>query len=234
MWLNRLAMATDKALLQLADVGVTRDVRMILRDVNLTVNYGDFMAITGPNGGGKTTLLRVMLGLLKPTAGRVERFDRYGNSTNRLEIGYLPQKSAIDSHFPLTVADVIASGLLGSAEPHERVREVIELMELRSHANHPIGALSGGQLQRALLGRALVARPDVLVLDEPLSYLDKHFEGRVYEILGDESRRGVTVMLVSHEMTTISAMANRHVIVDRTVRECTSQHHMVHYDCLTH
>lgn len=217
-------------LIKLEHVGLTAEGRSILSGINLTINRGDFMAITGPNGGGKTTLLRIMLRLVKPSTGTVSYIP-----TDKLRIGYLPQKNAIDSHFPITVRDVVEQGLLPvrsitKAERNERVSRVIDELELTHQSGHGLSQLSGGQLQRALLGRALISSPELLVLDEPLSYLDKHFEQRVYEILR-KIAHDTTVVLVSHEISTIAAMANRHVIVDRRLHFCHSQSHFVHYDC---
>ena len=217
------------------NVTVTWRDRTTLSNVSLNVDRGDFMAVTGPNGGGKTTLLRVLLKLLKPTEGRVTYYDADGKPTDRLSIGYLPQKNVIDSRFPITVSDLVSSGLMAQrhlprAEARELTHEMIERIGLSSHTNAVIGTLSGGQMQRALLGRALISRPELLVLDEPLSYLDKQFEQRVYDILREASR-SATIVLVSHEMSVISALANRHVIVDREITHCHAAHHAAHYDC---
>jgi len=208
---------------------MTRDDRVILSDVNLTVNEGDFVAITGPNGGGKTTLLRIILGLLKPTSGEVIY------EMKRPSIGYLPQKNMIDSQFPVSVREVIESGLLGirgigNAEKKDRVQDTLVRIEMEELADRPIGRLSGGQLQRALLGRAIISQPHILVLDEPLSYIDKHFEAHIYRIIGEIAPH-CTVLLVSHEMSRISSMANRHLLVDRKVTECTASVHYVESQC---
>lgn len=198
---------------------------VVLPDVSLTVGRGDFMAVTGPNGGGKTTLLRVMLGLLKPTFGKVRYFDASGRETKKLAIGYLPQKSNIDTRFPITAGEAVRSGLLTgyfsrpSAQDLERYEAVTDLCGIRGYLDRQIGALSGGQLQRTLLARALVSKPELLVLDEPLSYVDKTFEQQIYDIMADLAR-STTIVLVSHEMTVLGRMANRHITVDRGVSEC--------------
>lgn len=223
------------AAIQLSGVGIGWDHREILKDVNLTINRGDFIAITGPNGGGKTTLLRIILKLLKPTSGKVEYLSPEGEVSDRLPIGYLPQKNMIDSRFPITVEEVIASGLLSEKNVSretlkQRVEEILDIIDLKSHARQTIGNLSGGQLQRTLLGRALISNPSILVLDEPLSYIDKRFEDRLYNLL-NALPLSTTILLVSHEMSVISGMATRHVIVDHTIHECTSHHHFIPSPC---
>lgn len=222
-------------IIRLSHVGMEREDRTVLHDIDFTVDRGDFIAITGPNGGGKTTLLRIMLRLLRPTGGKVIYYDSEGSETSRLSIGYLPQKNAIDSHFPITVGEVVGQGLLASKgidrdERRRRIDETLALVGLEDFASRGLGRLSGGQMQRALLGRALISRPELLVLDEPLSYLDKHFEECVYKIIADAAREA-TIVLVSHEVSTIAAMANRHLIIDRSLHVCHSRSHFVHYDC---
>lgn len=216
-------------LITLDHVSMGWDGRKVLDDVNLVVRQGDFIAITGPNGGGKTTLLRIILGLLKPSRGNVTRNDP------GLRIGYLPQKNMIDSHFPISVSEVVMSGLLTVRNLEEDTRrarfsDTIRAMGLEQHADKPIGVLSGGQLQRALLGRAIISKPDLLVLDEPLSYIDKRFETRLYSLIS-ELATSTTIILVSHEMSTIAGMANRHFIVDCSLHACSARHHFIHSDC---
>ncbi|MCM1437226.1 MAG: ATP-binding cassette domain-containing protein [Prevotella sp.] len=202
---------------------------MILDNASLSINKGDFVAITGPNGGGKTTLLRVILRLLKPTSGSVEYF-RNGIAVKSLPIGYLPQKNNIDVRFPITVKEAVYSGLLSgffsknTKEDQLRFEQTAKLTEITDFLDRPIGVLSGGQLQRTLLARAIISNPEVLVLDEPLSYVDKLFEQRIYSIMESLSSK-CTIILVSHEMSVISGMANRHIIVDHTITHCHAHSH---------
>lgn len=218
--MQRPALSPDADLrpvvVEMRGVEFLRGGREILRDVNLTIRRGDFIAVTGPNGGGKTTLMRLILGLLRPSAGEVKRVQK------NVRLSYLPQKSSIDAHYPISVREVIASGLLKT--DNRAVDAMLSKMELEDHADKPIGVLSGGQQQRALLGRALISEPEMLVLDEPLSYVDKHFEQRIYDIIR-ELAPSTTIILVSHEITTVAAIANRHIIVDRTLTVCSSSHH---------
>lgn len=204
--------------------------KTVLSHVDLTVDEGDFVAITGPNGGGKTTLLRILLRLLKPSEGTVTTHRR------GLTLGYLPQKNAIDSHFPITVREVVTMGLnMGltrriTAQERARVDDTLQLVGLHEVQGQAIGQLSGGQLQRALLARAIIGEPQLLVLDEPLSYIDKHFEQRLYDIIGAVAQHA-TVVLVSHEMSTIARMVTRHLIVEQHLHECTAAHHGVVTAC---
>lgn len=220
-------------MIELDHVWMQWDNRIALQDVSLSIDEGDFVAITGPNGGGKTTLLRIVLNLLKPTQGRVV-YREQGREVKDLAVGYLPQKNMIDQRFPISVEEVISSGLLSQkldrTEVANQVAKIIDMVGLKEHAHRPIGNLSGGQLQRALLGRAIISQPRVLVLDEPLSYVDKRFEGRIYEIVSQLSRN-TTILLVSHEMSKISTMANRHIIIDKQLHECSASHHYITTEC---
>jgi zinc transport system ATP-binding protein len=196
-------------LLQLTDISAAYDGKTVLSHVDLTVYHRDFLGIIGPNGGGKTTLIKVMLGLVKPTTGSLHFF-RQGEEVHEIKMGYLPQYNQIDKKFPISVREVVLSGLAKekplwrrySAEQHERVSEMIVRMGLEGLEDRPIGALSGGQLQRAMLGRALVSNPEVVILDEPNTYIDKKFEARLYSLL-EEINKERAVVLVSHDIGSV-------------------------------
>lgn len=221
-------------IISLNNVSMVYDGHVALENVSLNICHGDFIAITGPNGGGKTTLLRIILRLLKPTSGRINYYNGTGGP-RELHIGYLPQKNLIDSRFPITVNQVVTSGLLNTGLPADeqrrRVEETLAMVDMTAHRDAAIGTLSGGQLQRTLLGRALVGHPSVIVLDEPLSYVDKYFENRIYDIIADLASH-TTIILVSHEMSRIASMATRHLIVNTTVTHCTASHHYFRTGCL--
>lgn len=181
----------------------------VLRNVNISLQENDYLGIIGPNGGGKTTFVKCLLGLKKDFTGTI-RYYRNGEAVDNLRIGYLPQYTSIDKNFPITVMEVVLSGLnrrnviLGgySSGQKEKARSVVCEMGLADFSDTPIGDLSGGQIQRALLGRAIVAEPELLILDEPSTYVDKYYEAKLYELLNDINRK-CTVILVSHDIGTV-------------------------------
>lgn len=197
--------------------------KVVLRDVSLKVWKDDFLGIIGPNGGGKTTLLKVILGLLRPAAGTV-RFFQDGDQVSALKIGYLPQMSNIDRKFPISVWEVVASGLTSekprfgsyTQDQKTRINEVLHQMGLEDLRECPIGELSGGQLQRVLLGRSVVSRPRLLILDEPNSYVDKRFESLFYRLL-EEINKESSVIIVSHDVGTVLKMVKNIACVNETL-----------------
>jgi len=193
----------------------------VLKEVSLTIYDDDFLGIIGPNGGGKTTLLKTVLGLITPSAGTVRFFDGERRVAS-LNIGYLPQINQIDRKFPISVSEVILSGLTlrkqlfmrYSAEDKLRVREVAERLGINELLPRAIGELSGGQLQRVLLGRAIVDNPKLIILDEPSTYVDKLFETNFYKLLGDINRE-IAIMLVSHDVGTIISLVKNIACVNQ-------------------
>lgn len=206
-----------KPIIEIKNLSAGYDGRNVLHDINLTVYERDFLGIIGPNGGGKTTLIKCILGLLKPTGGEIV-------FNGKPSLGYLPQYSTIDRKFPISVEEVILSGLsiqksLASRfTPEQRKKggQVIARMGLEGLEHRAIGQLSGGQLQRALLGRAIISDPSVLILDEPSTYIDKRFEARLYELLA-EINKECAIILVSHDIGTVLQQVKSIACVNETL-----------------
>ncbi|ADV42796.1 metal ABC transporter ATP-binding protein [Bacteroides helcogenes] len=221
------------SIIEIKNLSAGYDNLTVLHDVNLTVYEHDFLGIIGPNGGGKTTLIKCILGLLKPAGGEIifhprRRTDIDNDSSptanRQLTMGYLPQYNSIDRKFPITVEETILSGL-SSKKPlasrftsahHEKARTVIARMGLEGMEERAIGALSGGQLQRALLGRAIISDPEVIILDEPSTYIDKRFEARLYELLA-EINKDCAIILVSHDIGTVLQQVKSIACVNETL-----------------
>ena len=201
----------EAPLIEIKSLNVGYEGRTVLHNVNLNVRERDFLGIIGPNGGGKTTLVRCILGLLTPQSGQIIFHPRRPSRVKQgLSIGYLPQYTSIDRKFPISVQEVILSGLTGikgtatrfTKEDRLSAQQVAQRMGLSGLEHRPIGTLSGGQLQRTLLGRAVISDPEVIILDEPSTYLDRHFEAQLYQLLTDLNRQ-CAIILVSHDIGTV-------------------------------
>ena len=196
-------------IIKLTDIEVRYDSKTVLENVSLTIYEKDFLGIIGPNGGGKTTLVKTILGLKGIHHGNIQYF-KNNLPVNHIGIGYLPQYNQIDKKFPISVFDVILSGLEDkhsiwrrtTSEQKDRVTEMVRRMGLEGLEKRPIGNLSGGQAQRALLGRAIISEPDVVILDEPNTYIDKRFEAQLYELL-DEINHTSAIILISHDVGSV-------------------------------
>ncbi len=183
----------------------------VLEDINLSVYRGDFIGLIGPNGGGKTTLLRVLLGLLPPTRGKVRVLGLTVQEGRRM-IGYVPQVVEFDRDFPIDVWDVARMGRLGkrrllrryTAEDEAIVSQALSQVDMLDLRHRAIGDLSGGQRQRVYIARALATQPEILLLDEPTSSVDPQASGDIYELLR-ELNQHVTILLISHDMSAISS-----------------------------
>ena len=210
-------------IIEITNLWAGYDHNIALRDVNLTVYENDFLGVIGPNGGGKTTLVKLILGLMKPDKGSINFFSQ-GKPVENISMGYLPQYNAIDKKFPISVYDVILSGLSRkksllkgfTAEHHDKVEEIISRMGLQGLEHKAIGQLSGGQIQRALLGRAIVADPDMVILDEPNTYIDQRFESRLYEILSEINKERA-IILISHDIGTVVSNVKSIACVNETL-----------------
>lgn len=194
----------------------------VLKNISLDVYSDDFLGIIGQNGGGKTTLLRSILGLIPISSGSITFFDK-GRKVDSLNIGYLPQINQIDKKFPISVQDVILLGVTPhgvfkrySKEDFTKLHKVVKQMGVEDLLQRSIGELSGGQLQRVLLGRAIVDNPKLLVLDEPDSYVDKMFESNIYKLL-DEINKERAIILVSHDIGTIISNVKNIACVNQSI-----------------
>ena len=195
----------------------------VLEDVNLTVDPGEFLAIAGPNGGGKTTLLRLVLGLERPIAGAIRVFGNApGRGTKQTRIGYLPQRARLLGEAPVTVREVVSTGRLAPAgiwgplrgNDRAAVSRAIETVGLADRADAPLRTLSGGMQQRALIAKALACEPVLLALDEPTTGVDAESQESLGALL-DKLRQelGVTILYVSHEFGAVEHVVDRIVLV---------------------
>ncbi|MFV2073934.1 MAG: metal ABC transporter ATP-binding protein [Thermoanaerobaculales bacterium] len=196
---------------------------LVLENVSLQIARGDFASIIGPNGGGKTTLVKLIIGLLKPTAGRV-RVLGHSPVKARPHIGYMPQHAMMDPRFPVRVLDVVMMGRLNprrsfgaySRADHHAAAAYLAQVELEDLGKRPFSALSGGQRQRVLLARALVTDPDILLLDEPAANLDQKVERNFFDLLKELNKR-LTIVLVSHDLGFVSGFVRTVICVHRQV-----------------
>ena len=197
--------------LKLENIRVRYGRHDVLRDVSLDVEEGEFLGIIGPNGGGKTTLLKAILGIIKPTSGSVRVFGHPPSKAHHL-IGYVPQYSNFDERFPISVWDVVLMGRLGrlgrrpffSREDKEIARDAMRKVGMDDFGKRQITKLSGGQQQRVLIARALAMEPRILLLDEPTASVDKRMETSIYELL-KELNETTTMILVTHDIGVLSA-----------------------------
>ncbi|MFP4041420.1 MAG: metal ABC transporter ATP-binding protein [Bacteroidales bacterium] len=200
----------NEKIIELSSVDAGYNGQVVLKDVNLTVYETDFIGVIGPNGGGKTTFLKVLMGIIKPLKGKVIVYPQKHNDYLQ-EIGYLPQLNKIDDQFPISVFDVVLSGIKPkrnffgrySQKDKEKAYTMLEKMGIQHLKNKSIGELSGGQMQRAFLCRAIISSPRLLILDEPNTYVDNQFEGELYELLR-ELNKDMAIILVSHDLGIIT------------------------------
>ncbi|MBF0223882.1 MAG: ABC transporter ATP-binding protein [Desulfobacterales bacterium] len=198
------------SIIEVKDLWFSYNGHVILKEVNLKVSEKGFLAIIGPNGGGKTTLLKLMVGLLKPNRGSIKIFGKTPGEVSSL-IGYLPQESSINKDFPISVFDVV---LMGRLKPNMKwsrynkqdkmaAQEVLEKVEMWSFRNSRIGELSGGQRQRVFIARSIVSEPKILFLDEPTSSIDSKGQTYLYNLL-KKLNESIIIIIVSHDLMVLS------------------------------
>jgi zinc transport system ATP-binding protein len=216
-------MIAEQRVIDIAHVHFAYESVPVLTDVTLQVQVGEFIGLVGPNGGGKSTLLKLMLGLIKPDSGQVHILGRPPNAVSQ-RIGYVPQYPKFPRDFPICVRDVVLMGCLGKhgwfkfnrKQALTTVRRVLIDVAAQDLEQRLIGTLSGGQLQRVLLARALATEPRLLLLDEPTANMDQHIEGELFELLAQLNSR-LTIVVVSHDIAFISRYINRVACLNRTL-----------------
>lgn len=189
----------------------------VLQDINLQITDGEFFGIIGPNASGKTTLLRLMLGLARPDTGTIHILGMDPVQA-RTKIGYVPQHPTFRRDFPISVVDVVRTGQAGMHQQglDARLQEALAAVEIEAIAARPIAALSGGQLQRVMIARALACAPEILILDEPTASIDLRVEEDIFTVLKRYSER-MTIVVVSHDIAFISAYVQRVGCLNRTL-----------------
>ena len=186
---------------------------VVLQGIDLEVDEKSILAIIGPNGGGKTTLLRAILGIVKPGRGSVLVFGEKPEKA-RTRTGYVPQFSLLDRRFPATVYEVIKMGTYGKKDTEKNVEKALDVMEIEELRNRRIGELSGGQLQRTLIARALVREPELLLLDEPTASIDYEAKTSFYELL-PELKEKMAIIIVTHDVGALSEHVEKVACLNR-------------------
>lgn len=215
-------MSTGTSVLEMHGGGVTLGGRPILRDISLTVEAGDVVALLGANGSGKSTLVRSITGLLPLSAGSARLFGQPIESFNQWQrLGYVPQRSTIAQGVPATVAEVVAAGRLAHRKPflparsadRRAVLEALEAVGLADRAGHQVSTLSGGQQQRVLIARTLAGKPELLVLDEPNAGVDLVNQQAIADTLERSAQAGATIIVVLHELGAFAPFIDRAVVL---------------------
>lgn len=213
----------NETAIKLKEVSFSYGGPLILEGINLTVKRGEFIGLVGPNGGGKSTLIKIVLGLLEPDRGRVTVLGRPPQEA-RQSMGYVPQYVAFQRDFPITVAEAVLLGRLGKTrslggyrkQDKEIARRVMEEVEIADLKDRYLNTLSGGQLQRVLIARALASEPAILILDEPTANIDQRLEEDIFDLFKQLNAR-MTLMVVSHDIGFISHYVTGVACLNRTL-----------------
>lgn len=232
----------DKPVIDIKNVWFSFNREPVLQDVQFTLNHKEFLAMIGPNGGGKTTLLKLMLGLLEADRGEIRIFGRPPKQAAH-RIGYVPQDIHINKNFPISVLDVVLMGRLKSGiswSHHKKDDRIaaelaLEKVEMEQFKDRHIDELSGGQRQRVFIARALVTEPEILILDEPTASVDTKGQTEIYTILKDLNEK-VTILVVSHDILALSSYIKSVACVNRRVHfhgaaEVTTEMLEMAYQC---
>lgn len=190
-----------------------------LENISLTIEENDFLAVIGPNGAGKTTLLKIILGLVKPNRGEVKLFGENPKKTRKL-VGYLPQNTFFDPNFPITVKEVVQMGIYKgiakklSCEDKKAVSKALETLGIQHLRNRHIGELSGGELQKVFIARAIVRKPKLLLLDEPTISIDPETQRKLYQLLS-KLREEMAIVIVTHDIGVIPSYVEKIACLNR-------------------
>lgn len=213
----------EKPIVQLRGVTFAYERRPVLKDIDLEIMPRDFLGIIGPNGGGKTTLLKIILGLLTPDSGRIEIKGQTAKHKGGI-IGYVPQFAYFDRDFPISVLETVLTGMLSRVrrigpygrKARQKAYQTLQLVNTENLANRQIGELSGGELQRVLVARALVHEPQVLLLDEPTANIDCQAEENFFDLL-HRLNKDITIAMVSHDIGFVTSHVNRVACLNHTL-----------------
>lgn len=229
-----------KSLISIRDLWVEYDNTTALEGVNIDIYEDDLLGIIGPNGGGKSSLVKAIMGTT-PYKGHIW-YDESLRRGNHYQIGYMPQVSEFDMRFPISIREVVLSGLQTekgffgrySAEDKRRADELLDKMGIAELASNPIGEVSGGQMQRALLCRAIISEPKLLILDEPTNFVDNRFEYEFYNMVRQLSDK-MAIVMVSHDLGTITSVVKSILCVNRSVHRHDSniltEEQLRNYNC---
>jgi zinc transport system ATP-binding protein len=208
--------------IEINDLSFSYDKTDVLQNINFTINTKEFIAIIGPNGGGKSTLLKLILGLLEPRKGNILIHNKPSKSF-REQIGYMPQQFIQNKTFPITIAQIVMSGLINkkniffsySKDEKQKALNALDMVGLKDFSDKKINMLSGGQIQRVFLARAIVCDPKILILDEPTSNIDPQGEYEIFKLL-KEFNKTMTVIVVSHDLSMLMDFATKAIFINKT------------------
>lgn len=208
-------------IIEVSDLYFSYEKISVLEDVNFSIAKGEFIGIFGPNGGGKTTLLKLLMGFLKPVKGRISLFHTHPK-TARNRLSYVPQVTRYDRQFPISVLELVLMGCLSEgswwggfpSEAKKKALHALQRVGLADKKDQAFGTLSGGQAQRALIARALVSDPELLLLDEPTASVDLNAEKEIYHILS-ELKNTMTILMVTHDLQAIVPKVDRLICINR-------------------